>query len=459
MAVSVCVCCLSPIAVSRRAAILALLQNESLVVDEISSDATLSGGFCVALVEQADDATFDRIAWLASRATVLVLAVGGKQTDARTIWRALGAGARDIICWPELPVSARDIACRLERWQTVRELVDSDVVRSRVAGRSMAWRSMLHDVVDVARHTQASVMITGETGTGKEQVARLIHELDARQPAGEFIVVDCTTLSGDLAGSEFFGHERGAFTGAASGREGAFALAHGGTLFLDEVGELGLELQAKLLRVVQERQYKPLGSNHWQHSQFRLICATHRDLDDAMAKGMFRADLFYRISGLRCMMPPLRDRTDDILPLCRFILGQLDPDAANMTMDPAVLDYLQTRPYPGNVRDLRQTIARLWQRHSGAGPLTAGDIPEHDRPPDCRLRSARSEDDLAGAIRRAVEQGMGLKEIGQVVADLATRAALELEAGSLQRAAARLGVTDRALQIRRANRRAVQPPD
>jgi transcriptional regulator with GAF, ATPase, and Fis domain len=366
----------------------------------------------------------------------------------------LDAGASDLLLWPTIPAHADDVVCRLQRWQAVRELVDSALVRSAVAGQSGAWRTMLRGVVEAARFTQASVLITGETGTGKEQIAQLIHQLDGRPDRGEFVVLDCTTVSPELSGSEFFGHERGAFTGAAAARDGAFARAHHGTLFLDEVGELSLPLQAQLLRVIQERQYKPLGSNSWQRSEFRLVCATHRDLEAAVANGSFRADLYYRIGGWRCTPPPLRERKDDILPLVRFFLAQMDPAAEAIELDPAVREYLLTRDYPGNVRDLRHVVARLWQRHAGSGPITVGDVPERERPIGSVQRHCWPDVGFEGAIRHAVELGIGLKEIGQIAADLATQVVLEQEGGNLQRAALRLGVTDRALQIRRANRRA-----
>lgn len=213
-------------------------------------------------------------------------------------------------------------------------------------------------------------------------------------------------------------------------------------------------MQAQLLRVVQERQYKRLGSNTWQRSDFRLICATHRDLDAAVANGSFHANLFYRIAAWRCTAPPLRERMEDILPLARFILAQLEPRAAPLEMDPAVKEYLLTREYPGNVRDLCQTVARLWQRHSGHGPLTVGDVPEDERPAAVVWRPHWPDRNFEAAVRHAVELNIGLKEIGQTATELATQAALDQEGGNLQRAAARLGVTDRALQIRRANQRA-----
>ena len=404
--------------------------------------------------EQIDSGVLRQLRELTRGSTTLAVSIGPHRLEPASMWGVLDAGAADLLLWPTLPTQADDVACRLQRWQTVQELVDSAPVRAAVAGQSDVWRAMLRSVVEVAHFTQASVLISGETGTGKERIAHLIHELDGRQGPGDFVVLDGTTVSPELSGSEFFGHERGAFTGAAGPRDGAFALAHRGTLFIDEVGELSLPLQAQLLRVVQERQYKRLGSNSWQRSEFRLVCATHRDLEAAVAAGSFRADLYFRIAGWRCAMPPLRDRKDDILPLAHFFLAQLDPHAASLELDPAIREYLLMSDYPGNARDLRQVVTRLWQRHSGSGPLTVGDVPENERPAGPARQPCWPDRGFEGAIRHAIELGIGLKEIGQIATELAAQFALEREGGNLQRAASRLGVTDRALQIRRANRRA-----
>src|SRR5262249_5035658 len=143
-----------------------------------------------------------------------------------------------------------------------------------------------------------------------------------------------------LSGSEFFGHERGAFTGAVSQRDGAFALADGGTLFLDEVGELPLPLQAQLLRVVQERTYKRVGGNTWHRTNFRLVCATNRDLLAQVGRGEFRADLYYRIASFVCKLPPLRQRLDDVIPLAEYFLRQMYPNGEPPQLDDAVRAYL-----------------------------------------------------------------------------------------------------------------------
>ncbi|MGZ4288786.1 MAG: sigma 54-interacting transcriptional regulator, partial [Solirubrobacteraceae bacterium] len=240
-------------------------------------------------------------------------------------WRLIGAGASDVIGWVESRGCAEHVAARLERWHQVDELLRSAAARHGLVGESPRWLSVLRQVVEVARFTDAPVLITGESGTGKELVARLIHVLDPRPRKSELVVVDCTTIVPTLSGSEFFGHERGSFTGAVSPRDGAFALADGGTLFLDEVGELPTALQAELLRVVQEGTYKRVGSNTWNKTSFRLVCATNRELLEEAGEGRFRRDLYYRIAGSSFRLPALRERSQDILILISHFLSELRP--------------------------------------------------------------------------------------------------------------------------------------
>jgi transcriptional regulator with GAF, ATPase, and Fis domain len=239
---------------------------------------------------------------------VLAIAVSCTALTAGTVWNMLQAGASDVFAWDQLDHPAAVVASRLERWNQVDDLVDSSVVRESIVGQSCAWISVLRRVVELARFSNGSVLIVGESGTGKELVARLIHSLDPRPGKRDLVITDCTTIVPELSGSEFFGHERGAFTSAITAREGAFALADGGTLFLDEVGELPLGLQAELLRVVQERTYKRVGSNAWKTTSFRLVCATNRDLTEEQAQGRFRRDFYYRIAAWTCHLPPLRKR-------------------------------------------------------------------------------------------------------------------------------------------------------
>jgi transcriptional regulator with GAF, ATPase, and Fis domain len=393
-----------------------------------------------------------------------VLAVTGPRglgTDG--VWRLLEVGASDVLAWKG-PRTASDVAARLARWAEIDELVDSPMLRQRLVGRSPPWRRVLRRVVEVARFTASSMLITGESGTGKELVARLVHELDPRPDKGELVVVDCTTVVPTLSGSEFFGHERGAFTGAVATRQGAFARANRGTLFLDEVGELPLPLQAELLRVVQEGTYKRVGSDVWQHTSFRLVCATNRDLGDEQAGGTFRRDLYYRIAAATVRLPPLRERMADALCLFDHFLAELAPGTEAPELDPIVRELLVRRAYPGNVRDLRQLALRVSNRHVGSGPVTAGDLPEDERPPPGRPADRDAEAGSGGEpdwdepARLAIARGCSLRELREAAADAAVRVALEEAAGNLRRAAVRLGVTDRALQLRRASRRDGQRP-
>src|SRR5262249_23549478 len=228
-----------------------------------------------------------------------------------TLWKLLQAGASDVLAWNSTKNPAAAIAARFQRWQAVEALVNSELVQNSLVGGSRAWVSVLRQVVEIARYTDASMLITGESGTGKELVARLIHTLDARPERERLVTLDCTTVVPQLAGSEFFGHERGAFTSAVAARDGAFALADKGTLFLDEVGELSPSLQAELLRVVQEHTYKRVGGNDWKRTDFRLICATNRDLKAEETRGNFRSDFYHRIAAATMNLPPLRERRED----------------------------------------------------------------------------------------------------------------------------------------------------
>lgn len=368
------------------------------------------------------------------------------------VWELLAAGAADVIAWDASPHVATQLASRLHRWIDVERLLDSPAVQSTLVGRSRAWRATLRQIVEVAGFSQSPVLALGESGTGKELLARVIHALDPRPDKGRLVILDCTTIVPELSGSEFFGHERGAFTGAVAARDGAFAEADGGTLFLDEVGELPLVLQAQLLRVVQERNYKRVGSNTWRQTNFRLVCATNRDLRDGMARGTFRSDLYYRLSDCVVRLPPLRERSEDVLPLTMHFLQQLKGDGPAPVLDGAVKRYLAGRQYPGNVRELRQLVTRIAHRHVGDGPITAGDLPEYERPSagdDLVLRNEKLEQ----AVRLALDLGASLRDISHAACEAAIRVAIADEEGSLQRAARRLQVTDRALQMRRAQAR------
>ena len=382
---------------------------------------------------------------------VLAISLSRRALEPDVIWNLLAAGAADVFAWDHCRKPTQEIFARFQRWKQVDEIVASPLVKKNLAGQSAAWIRSLREIVEVATFTDSSVLITGESGTGKELFAQLVHTLDTRVNKGDLVVSDCTTIVPELSGSEFFGHERGAFTGAVAARKGAFALAEGGTLFLDEVGELPLNLQAELLRVIQERTYKRVGGNSWEKTEFRLVCATNRNLFEEQAKERFRRDFYYRIASWSCHLPRLAERREDILVLAQHFISQLQPDEPPQ-LDDAVRQYLLEREYPGNVRDLKQLVTRMIQHHVGPGAITAGDIPELERP--CSGKSNhRYEDELEIAVRSAVTSGANLKDIERAAGNLAEKIVIEEEQGNLQRAAARLGVSDRALQIRRAARR------
>ena len=230
---------------------------------------------------------------------------------------------------------------------------------SEIVGRSPALLAVLSNIARVAP-TDSTVLITGETGTGKELVARAIHEHSAR--AGRpFVSVNCAAIPQALIASELFGHERGAFTGAVGRHEGRFELAAGGTLFLDEVGELSAETQMTLLRVLQEREFERVGGGRPIRADVRVIVATNRDLYAAMAEKTFRADLFYRLNVFPLEVPALRDRREDIPLLVEYFTQRFGLRAGKRisTIPKAALDAMQDYDWPGNVRELQNLIEQI----------------------------------------------------------------------------------------------------
>lgn len=387
------------------------------------------------------------------RGHVLALATNASAVEAGGIWRLLHAGASEVLVWNKRDTVAQ-IQARLDRWDAVDELAQAASSELELIGDSTKSCALVRSIIEAARFTDLPILLIGESGTGKELLARLVHRMDVlrtgrRDDSPGPVTVDCSTIVPELSGSELFGHERGAFTGAVSFREGAFALADGSTLFLDEVGELPAGLQTQLLRAVQEKTYKRVGSNVWQTSNFRVVCATNRELTESVEKGQFRLDLYHRIAGWVFHTVPLRDRREEIVPMARHFLNATRDEP--LELDDAVHDYLMNRPYPGNVRELRQLAQRIAHRHVGPGPVTIGDIPEEDRPAGAELPRAWPDEQFEKSIADAVALGAGLKEITQATSETAIRIAVQSEKGNLQRAAKRLGITDRALQMRRAS--------
>ncbi|ENO90611.1 sigma-54-dependent transcriptional regulator [Thauera linaloolentis] len=228
----------------------------------------------------------------------------------------------------------------------------------RLIGDSPAFQQLRAQAEKLARN-QAPVFIHGESGTGKEVIARLIHALGARG-SGPFVPINCGAISPELMESEFFGHRKGSFTGAASDKEGLFQAANGGTLFLDEIGELPLAMQVKLLRAIQERAVRPVGAHAEEALDVRILSASHQDLSRLVAEGRFRQDLFFRINVITLRVPPLRERYEDIPALAEHILVRLAEreGAAPRRLAPAALAVLQRHAFPGNVRELENLLER-----------------------------------------------------------------------------------------------------
>ncbi len=219
---------------------------------------------------------------------------------------------------------------------------------------------------------ESSVLLTGETGTGKEVFARTIHRSSSRH-AKPFIAVNCAAIPEQLIEAELFGYVKGAFTGAVNQRAGKFAAAHGGTLFLDEIGDLPLAAQAKLLRVLEERAICPVGADHETPVDVRIIAATHRDLEDMVERGTFRSDLYFRISVLPLELPALRERGDDVLILADAILARAAGRGAAISLDASARELLRNHAWPGNVRELSHVLERAMLLAPGP-VLTAGDL-------------------------------------------------------------------------------------
>jgi transcriptional regulator with GAF, ATPase, and Fis domain len=249
-------------------------------------------------------------------------------------------------------------------------------------GQSEALKRVV-DMAHRAAPTDLTILVQGASGTGKEVLARAIYRLSARKD-GPFVPVNCAAIPEGLLESELFGHERGAFTGAVRARPGRFELAKEGTLFLDEIGDMPLSMQAKILRVLQEREFERVGGTRTMTADVRVIAATHRDLDAAVAQGTFRQDLFYRLQGVGIVLPPLQERVDDLPLLATHLLERA---AQRLTRQPAVLSpealrCLWTYSWPGNVRELQHVL-------EGARVLSDGVIRPDHLPPRSSARPRR----------------------------------------------------------------------
>ena len=290
-----------------------------------------------------------------------VVMVSG-QANIEMAVRATRLGAIDFL---EKPLSTEKLLMTVENTVKLSRLEDENRrLKQRAGKQELVWKSPVMQAVmakvDRVAASETRVCILGETGTGKELVARTLHEKSSRH-AGPFVTLNCAAVPAELIESELFGHEKGAFTGATSRHLGRFEQAHGGTLFLDEIGDMPALMQAKLLRVLEQKEVERIGSDHSIQVDVRVIVATHRNLDELVKKGEFRQDLYHRIFVFPITLPPLRDRSDDIPLLvdyfARAVAEQNDWKAREITAD--AYAELKCYSWPGNVRELRNVVERL----------------------------------------------------------------------------------------------------
>lgn len=419
----------------------------------------------VAIVVWADklsvEMVIDYLQPLALMDIKIVLLTVNKTLSDVVKWQLRQAGAHEVLEWTKGEEVLLHITARLKRWAHVDALLSQDLVRNNLIGESYTWKCFLRKVIETAFFTSNSVLLIGESGTGKEMTARLIHELDQRKEKGQLVLMDCTTVVPELSGSEFYGHEKGAFTNAVYTRDGAFAMADNGTLFLDELGELPLTMQAGLLRVIQEGMYKRVGSNTWRKTNFRLVCATNRNVKEEIVHGNFREDLYFRVASSVFIIPPLRNRREDIPELVRAFLRQELNTIVAPEMDGAIMNFLVHRNYPGNIRELKQLVSQIVMRYAGQGFITMGDMPEEECPTPQQLQgfTASPQSSLHQSIRLAIASGKDLSRIKNDIAHLAMEIALEDCGGNLKLAARKLNVEVRTLQyIRKKNNEVLNEP-
>jgi len=335
----------------------------------------------------------------------------------------------------------------IEHYQLVREIrrLRSEITPSSgfegMIGKNPSMLA-IYQLIEKVAPTPSSVLITGESGTGKELVARAIHNLSPRKDA-PFIPVNCAALSDTLLESELFGHEKGAFTDAVTMRKGRFEMADGGTLFLDEIGEMSPSLQAKLLRVLQEKAFERVGGNTTLEVDVRILAATNRDLRDEVDQNRFREDLYYRLNVIHIHLPPLRERLDDIPALVTHFLHKNAKRLGReeITISQEALRLLVSLPWEGNVRELENTIERA-AILCNDNRIEAGDV----QPDSSELKPQEWSSSLN--LTEFVPEGLSLSEVLNGIEERLVRQALDNAGGVQARAAEQLGITKSLLQYK-----------
>ena len=324
---------------------------------------------------------------------------------------------------------------------------------SRLLGDSQAMEAVRSRLQRVAG-TPLPVLLTGETGTGKEVAARRLHELSGR--TGPFVPVDCAALSRSLVETELFGHERGAFTGAEQRRAGLVSEAEGGTFFLDEIGELPLETQTRLLRLLESGTYRMVGSTRTLRADIRVVAATWRDLRERLQDGLFREDLYHRIAGVTVALPPLRERDDDVVVLLRQFLSEAAREMRRPPprLTPRALAHLSSWPWPGNVRELRN-VARYLAAMTIGSRAGIDDLPDSLHRPAPRLPGEGARETASGIpeVRTDLTYMEARRLYLDAFQDAYVAAVLEAHEGNVSAAARASGMDRRSIQRVLARRR------
>jgi DNA-binding NtrC family response regulator len=372
------------------------------------------------------------------KAAVLVITAHG---SVETAVEAMKLGAADLLQKPFSLDHLTTVVGKLmsvqslrDENQRLREQLDTRYQFDNIIGRSPAMREIFNTVERVAP-TRATVLLAGESGVGKDMIARAIHQHSPRKNKA-FVKINCTALPENLMESELFGYEKGAFTGAAVSKPGKFEQADGGTVMLDEIGDVPGNIQVKLLRILQERQFERLGSNVTRNVDVRVIAATNVDLRAALEEGRFREDLYYRLNVVPINVPPLRDRKEDIPFLAMHFVAKLAPELGSIAkkLSPAAIDRLLDHPWPGNVRELENTLERSLV------------LASHEvlQPSDIRLEAPRHTPAATSQQTPLLPEGVTLEQWEQMM----IREALRRANGNKSQAARILGLTRNALRYR-----------
>ncbi|MEC7816933.1 MAG: sigma-54 dependent transcriptional regulator [Pseudomonadota bacterium] len=406
---------------------------------------------CLTDMNLPDGNGIELVQWIQQHSPCTPVAVITAYGSMDTAIESLKAGAFDFVSKPvELPRLRELVNSALKLSEPRIAETASDDEPGLLLGKSAQIKKLRNQTRKLAR-SQAPVFISGESGSGKELVARMIH-IQGPRADGPFIAVNCGAIPSELMESEFFGHRKGSFTGAVENKEGLFRSADGGTLFLDEVADLPLAMQVKLLRAIQEKAVRPVGDTKELPVDIRVLSATHKNLPELVQEGSFRQDLFYRINVIELGVPPLRERKEDIPLLSDHILQRIaaEYECDPATLTPAAIERLKNHDFPGNVRELENVLERAFtlcdddeidaaDLHLGSNSVGSGTGPVSARPVDASVADAvvpvpEGEIDLEGYLESIERQ--------------AIEKALEATRWNKTAAAKRLGISFRALRYR-----------